>query len=182
MSKHDEKPVIFKHASIETSKDVKETLGWKMEALKADNLPVDTGLADYIAFATDNLEGQKRQLKAAEEEIKKRLKGIDSQIESIKVDGASFLLEAGIDKLEGVICSSVSVTAAKEEKREEVEQQEFKINIPEDELQELLIALGKAEMVTVKKEKVTKAQPAKLRINKRKVAAAEVEEPAAISA
>lgn len=182
MGKVEKLETVFKHAHVETSKNVQETLAWKMEALKADNLPVDTGLADYVSFAVDNLEGQARQLKAAKDEIARREKAIKDQIESIKVDGAAFLLGEGIDKLDGVICSSVSVTAAKDEKKEEIEFEEFQINIPEDELRDLLIALGKAEMVTKKKEKITKAQPAKLRINKRKVQPAEVVEPKEISA
>lgn len=171
---NNELELVFKHASIETSVNVKETLGWKLENLKAENLPMDTGLADYIAFGTDNLDAQLRQLKAAKDEIAKREKLIKEQKEAISIDGAAFLLENGIDRLDGAICSSVTVTAAKEEKREEIEKEIFQINISEQELQDLLIALGKAEMKTITEEKITKAQPAKLRINKRKVQPAEV--------
>ena len=171
MSKND---LIFKHSSLETSHDVQDTLAWKIQSLEVDGLPIDTSLADYIAFSVDNLDAQLLQLKAVKAELAQREKAIKSQIESIKTDGATFLLENGLEKLDGVICSSVSVTSAKEEKITEVEEKEFVMNISQAELEELLIGLGKAEMKSVTKEKVTKAQPAKIRINKRKIALSEV--------
>lgn len=162
------KDLVFKHTTLESSDNVGDCLSWKLESIKENNLPVDTGLADYIAFGVDNLDSQLLQLKAVKAEIAQREKALKSQIESIKVDGAVFLLENGLDKLDGVICSSVTITKAKEEKIEEITTKEVSFLITDAEIEELLIGLGKAEMVTVYKEKVTKAQPAKLRINKRK--------------
>jgi len=168
--------LVFKHTSLETSEDVQDTLSWKIEAIKADGLPIDTSLADYIAFATDNLEAQLAQLKAVKGEIGQREKVLKSQIEHIKVDGAIFLLENGLERLDGVICSSVTVTEAKAPKTVITETKEFVMNISQAELEELLIGLGKAEMKTVITEKTTNAIPAKIRINKRKIALSEIEE------
>ncbi|TET87230.1 MAG: hypothetical protein E3J96_05885, partial [Sulfurovum sp.] len=81
--------LVFKHTSLETSDNVGDTLSWKIEAIKADKLPIDTSLADYIAFANDNLEAQLAQLKAVKTEIGQREKALKSQIEHIKVDGAT---------------------------------------------------------------------------------------------
>jgi len=167
--------LVFKHTSLETSDNVGDTLSWKIEAIKADKLPIDTSLADYIAFANDNLEAQLAQLKAVKTEIGQREKALKSQIEHIKVDGATFLLENGLERLDGVICSSVTVTEAKSEKITTTETKEFVMNITQAELEELLIGLGKAEMKTVTKEKVTEEQPAKIRINKRKLHTLEIE-------
>jgi len=160
--------LVFKHTSLETSEDVGECLSWKIEAIKADNLPIDTSLADYIAFANDNLEAQLAQLKAVKGEIGQREKALKSQIEHIKVDGATFLLENGLERLEGVICSSVTVTEAKSSKTITTETKEFVMNISQAELEELLIGLGKGEMKTITTEKITNALPAKIRINRRK--------------
>jgi hypothetical protein len=165
-----------KHSSLETSTDVKDTLGWKIESLKSDNLPTDTGMADYIAFSMQNLEGQLNQFESVKKEIADREKSIKAQIEAIKVDGAAFLLDNGIEKIDGAICSSVSVTKAKEEKTEIIEEKEVKLLVSEEEVEELLLGMGMAETVTVKKEKVTKAQPAKLKVNKRRVITPEIDE------
>jgi len=167
--------LVFKHTSLEVSDNVGDTLSWKIEAIKADGLPIDTSLADYIAFANDNLEAQLAQLKAVKSEIGQREKALKSKIERIKVDGATFLLENGLERLDGVICSSVTVTEAKASKTVTTETKEFVMNISQVELEELLIGLGKAEMKTIIAEKTTNAIPAKIRINKRKIITPEMQ-------
>lgn len=169
-----ENSLLVKHASLERSNNIKETLTWKMEQIKEAGAPVDTSLADYIAFSVDNLESQKTQLKLVKAEISEREKHLIAQIERIKEDGATFLLENGVDRLDGLICSSITVSEAKEKTSRLVETEEFILNISQEELEELLIGLGKAERKTVTVEKVSKASPAKLRINKRKIALSEV--------
>ena len=107
---------LSNHTSLEKASNVKDTLDWKIERIKKENLPVDTSLADYIAFSLENLEGQLNQLKALKREIKAREDYLKSQIDKIKVEGAEYLLGLGVDKLEGAICSSITVTKAKESK------------------------------------------------------------------
>lgn len=172
MSKNE---LIFKHASLETSVDVVDTLEWKLHSLEEAGLPIDTSLADYIAFSCDNLEGQLEQLKAVKKELADREKSIKAQLGRIKEDGATFLLENGLERLDGVICSSVTVTKARESATTTTESREFVMNISQAELEELLIGLGKAEIKTVVSEKMSNAIPAKLKINKRKVITPEVE-------
>ena len=169
--------LVFKHTSLETSSDIGDTLSWKIESIKEDNLPIDTSLADYISFSVSNLESQQLQLKAVKQEITQREKAIKSQIESIKIDGGLFLLENGLERLDGLICSSVTVSKAKECVITTQEVKEFVMNISQAELEELLIGLGKAEIVTKTVEKTSNYIPSKLKINKRKIALAEVEEP-----
>ncbi len=169
-------PRVFKHTSLETTKDIGSCLLWKMENIRAEKLPIDTGLADYLAFGINNLDAQLAQLKALKVQATKIEKELKSQIEDIKVDGATFLLENGLDRLDGLICSSVTVTKAKEAVSTETETKEFVMNISQAELEELLIGLGKAEIKTVKAEKTSNAIPAKLKINNRKVIVPEVEE------
>jgi len=167
--------LVFKHPSLETSEEIQDTRNWKIEAIKVAKLPIDTSLADYIAFATDNLEAQLSQLKVVKSEIGQREKALKSQIEHIKTDGATFLLENGLGRLDGVICSSITVTEAKPPKTVTTETEEFVMNITQAELEELLIGLGKGEMKTVVTEKTTNAQPAKIRINRRKIHTPEIE-------
>ncbi len=167
--------LIFKHTSLEITDDVENCLMWKMEDIKGKKLPIDTGLADYIAFANDNLESQLSQLKAVKQEISQREKALKGQIDNIKVNGATFLLENGLDRLDGLICSSVTVSKAREPKTTIEKVKMFVMNISKDELEELLIGLGKGEHVEEEIEKTSNAIPAKLKINKRKIALAEVE-------
>ena len=171
----DKNELVFKHSSLETAQNVGETLSWEVESLREQNLPIDTSLADYIAFSVDNLDSQLSQLKAVKAEIAQREKDLKSQIEHIKVDGAIFLTDNGLDRLNGVICSSVTVSEGKEAKTTETEVKELVINISEAEVEELLIGIGKAEFVTKTIEKTSNAIPSKLKINRRKVIVPEVE-------
>ena len=168
--------LITKHSNLETTADVKDTLEWKIQTIEDAKLPVDSGLADYIAFSLDNLENQLLQLKSIKTEVSDREKAIKSQIEAIKVDSATFLLEAGLEKIEGVICSSVSVSKGKESEIIPTIEKQFIMNISQAELEELLIGLGKAEYREVTIEKVTNEIPPKIRVNKEKVLVGEIDE------
>lgn len=168
--------LITNHSNLETTTDVKDTLEWKIQTIEEAKLPVDSGLADYIAFSLDNLENQLLQLKSIKTEVADREKAIKSQIEAIKVDGAVFLLKNGLEKLEGVICSSVSVTKGKESEIIPTTERQFVMNISQAELEELLIGLGKAEYREITIEKVTNEIPPKIRVNKRKILIGEIED------
>lgn len=164
------------HTNLETTSDVKDTLEWKIQAIEKDNLPIDTGLADYIALSIDNLDNQLAQIKFVKSELADREKDIKAQIEAIKVDGATFLLENGLEKLGGIFCSSVSVTKEKQSEVVTTEERQLKYNIPQNEIDELLVGLGKAEYETVVVEKKTNFIPAKIRVNKRKILIGTVED------
>lgn len=166
----------IKHTNLETTQDVKDTLEWKIQEIEKKGLPIDSGLADYIAFSIDNLENQLLQLKLIKNEVADREKAIKSQIEAIKVDGAAFLLGNGLEKLEGVICSSVTVTQGKESEIIPTTETKFVMSITQTELEELLIGLGKAEYKEVITEKITNEIPAKIRVNKRKVLIGQIED------
>lgn len=67
------------------------------------------GAADYIGFAVQNIEASVERIEAnikLMQEIRARAK---EQIELIKIGSAKWLLENGVDKLDGDIVSSVSV-------------------------------------------------------------------------
>jgi len=159
--------IVKHHTSLEKSTSVEDTLNWKLVELSKENKPTDTGIADYIAFAVKNLEQQVKYIGDMEKEIKEKKKAINDQIDKIKIEGAKFFENNGIVRIDGVVCSSITVIPAKQESVKAEKVQEFIPLISQAEIEELLIGLGKAEMRTVEKEKTTKATPAKLKINKR---------------
>ncbi len=157
-----------KPTSLETASDIHECLNWKIAQLNKEEKCVSTGLADYFYIAVENLEQQLRQLKQLEAEIKSRKREITEQTAAIKREGASFLTGQGIDRLDGVLSSSVTVTPGKEA----TVKQRFKTSLTKKEIEQLIIDSGFGYMEEVE----SPGMPDTLKINKRKVHLAEVEE------
>ncbi len=157
---------LIKPTSLETSPNVKETLNWKIEQLTEDDKNISNGLADYLYMGVNNLEQQLEQLKQLEADIKGRKTALNEQITAIKHDGANFLLEQGIERLDGVLASSVTVTKGKQESTKT----KFKLLTDKKASEAYLVDAGLAvyESVEVPATKDT------LRINKRKIALSEV--------
>ena len=161
---------ILSPTRLETNRDISGELNFKLQKISEKNLPVAATLADYIALGVKNLEDKIRYADEAIKIYQTEKKHIKEQIERVKIEGAKFLIDNGIDRLDGVACSSVTVTKAKPEKINKTEKKEFVPLISEDEIEELLLSLGKAEMRSVVVEKISQATPAKLRINYKKSA------------
>ena len=157
---------VIKATSLETSPNIKETLQWKIAKLTEDDKNISNGLADYIYLADYNLQMQIDQLKQLKEDIKERESSIKHQIDAIKSEGAKFLLENGIDKLEGVLASSVTVTKGKPAGSKKV----FKLLVDKSESEMYLVDAGLAVYESVD----TPAKNDTIRINKRKIALSEV--------
>ena len=159
------------HASLEKSSDVVDTLNWKLTTLKSEDRDIETGITDYIGFSIDNLKQSIDSKKFYIKELQALIKQDTAQIEAIKIDGVDFFDEMGVSKLHGHIVSSISITKAKhaQEKTKEV----FKHLVPKDEIEELLITLGKAERVT--ETSMSESIPAKLRVTARRVKNVEIE-------
>ncbi len=155
------------HTSLESTSDVVETLGWKRDTINAEGLPVESGLADYIALSLDNLDAQIKQLKAVEAEIKARKAAITEQKRAIKEETAYFLRSNGLDSLKGVICSSVTISDGKPA----TTKQKFVSNISKKEIEELVVKSGMGYYEEVE----VPATPDVVRVNKRKIALSEVE-------
>ena len=155
------------HTSLEATDNVKETAKWKIAKLEEAGLPVDTGLADYFALAIDNLTAQELQLKAVESEIKEAKARLKAQKEKILIEGAEFLGEMGIDKLEGNIISSLTVAKTKPATKKE----KVVYLVPKKEYDAYLHDAGLAAIEWVDVPEV----PEKLRVNKRKTGTVTVE-------
>lgn len=166
---------LIKKTSLEKSDSVKDTLDWKIKTLKDAGLPVESGLSDYIAQAIINLENEEKYLKDVSAQIKERREEIKSSIELIKVEGANFFKELGADKLFGsAFCSSISTVKGKESTESEHTKEVFNLLVDKKEADELLVALGKAEFKKVTEVVKINSIPSRLRVNKKKVADAEV--------
>lgn len=161
---------LIKPTSLETTPNVKETLNWKITSLTEQDKNISNGLADYLYLGVNNLEQQLEQLKQLESDIKERKTALSEQITAIKHDGAIFLLENGIERLDGVLASSVTVAKGKPESSKV----KFKLLTDKKASEAYLVDAGLAvyESVDVPATKDT------LRINKRKIALSEVEESA----
>ena len=159
---------IIKATSLETSPNVKETLTWKIAQLTEDDKNISNGLADYLYLGVNNLEQQLEQLKQIESEIKERKAALNEQISVIKHDGANFLLDNGIERLDGVLASSVTVTHGKPESTKT----KFKLLVDKKASESYLVDAGLAVFESVD----VPATKDVLRINKRKIALSEVVE------
>jgi hypothetical protein len=162
---------IKKHSTLETNPKVVEVLNWKLQALEEEARPLEEGIADYIGFTLDNLQQSISSKKFYIEELKKLIKADEVQTETIKTEGVKFLEQLGVEKLKGHIVSSVNISKAKEPSKKE--KQVLTYLVSKEEIEELLITLGKAEYETVVTE--TKAIPKKLRVTARRVKNVEVE-------
>ena len=161
---------LIKPTSLETTPNVKETLEWKINSLIEQDKNVSNGLADYFGIGLSNLDAQLAQLDEVAKEINSRKKALKAQITAIKEDGAHFLESQGIDKLEGVLTSSVTINKGKPEGTKTV----FKLLVDKKTSESFLVDSGLAVYETIE----TPATKDTLRVNKRKVALSEVVEDA----
>ena len=157
---------LVKATSLETSTDINSTLEWKINSLIEQDKNISNGLADYFGIGLGNLDSQLAQLDDVTKEINARKKDLKAQITAIKQEGAYFLESQGIDKLEGVLTSSITITKGKPESTKTV----FKLLVDKKASEAFLVDSGLAvyESVEVASTKDS------LRVNKRKLALSEV--------
>lgn len=99
--------------------DVGSILDYKLKATNPQ------AVADYVAFAVENLTQNVERAKQAKADLTAYIKENTSAIETVKEGTAKWLKDNGIDKLEGMrICSLTSYTPI-EEKAFEVLNDEF---------------------------------------------------------
>ena len=157
---------LIKPTHLETSTDIQATLNWKVETLIEAEKNISNGLADYFSIGLSNLDMQLEQLDELTKDINTRKKDIKAQITSIKQEGAYFLEAQGVDKLEGVLVSSVTITKGKDA----TVKKKFVTDLSKKEIEEYLVTsgLGYYEDIEVPATKDA------IRVNKRKLALSEV--------
>lgn len=67
------------------------------------------GAADYIGTALDNIDSAKDRIANAIKQLQEVRKGLEQQEEVIKCEVAKWLVENGIDKIQGDVVSSITV-------------------------------------------------------------------------
>lgn len=157
-----------KHTSLSTSTDVLETINWKLQRVQDEGLPIQESIADYIGLSLDEIEAQLSQLKAVKSEVTAREKALKEQITRIKTGAAEFLEKFGVDRLEGNIVSSVTLSRGKAA----AAKKKFTLLVPKAQSEQYLIDAGLAALEEIE----TAPTPDTIRINKRKVLPVEVED------
>jgi len=113
-----------KETRLETAplQEISVTLDYKLQETSPERT------ADYIALTVQNLDDRLERIKEAETQIKSLKSDIVSQIETIKIGSSKWLSESGIDKLQGLYVSSVSVSSSKPKEDLVVHNEESLIN------------------------------------------------------
>lgn len=106
-----------------TKNEVAAILDAKLEATSS------FGVVDYIGFTVDNLNDRLERIKQAEAELKAIKDATNAQIETIKEGAATWLDDAGLDKLQGDRISSVTVLNRAAKKELVVTDEEALINL-----------------------------------------------------
>ena len=158
--------IIKKETSLEIqSQDTKETLNWKLEQLTKNNLPVEQGMADYIYFGVSNIDAKIKQLKAYKDEILKEVKNLEAYKSTVSEEIAEWIQGQGVDRLEGLEVSSITINQGSEEKEETSESVKFVLDVDNDRMEKFLVENGLAHYEKVTTTKVTLATKDKIRIN-----------------
>lgn len=159
---------LIKPTSLETTDDIQDCLDWKINSLIEQDKNISNGLADYFGIGLSNLDAQLKQLDEVTKEINARKSDLKAQITAIKQEGAYFLEAQGIDKLEGVLTSSVTITKGKPETTKTV----FKLLVDKKASEAFLVDSGLAVYESVDVAATKDA----IRVNKRKIALSEIED------
>lgn len=161
--------LIKKETALEIqSQDTKETLNWKLEQLTSNNLPVEQGMADYIYFGVSNIDAKIKQLKAYKDEILKEVRNLEAYKSAVSEEIAEWIQGQGVERLEGLEVSSITINQGSEKKEETSESVKFVFDVPNTTYQEFLVENGLAHYEKVTTTKVTLATKDKIRINSKR--------------
>ena len=161
--------IIKKETSLEIqSQDTKETLNWKLEQLTNNNLPIEQGMADYIYFGVSNIDAKIKQLKAYKDEILKEVKNLETYKSSVSEEIAEWIQSQGIDKLNGLEVSSITINKGSEEIEETIETVKFVLDVDNDRMEKYLVENSLAHYEKIATTKVTLASKDKIRINSKR--------------
>lgn len=113
-----------KETRLETApmQEISAILDYKLQETSPE------GVADYIGLTLQNIDDRLQRAKEAELQIKALKAELTSQAETIKIGSAKWLAESGIDKLQGVYVSSVSISSSDPKETLKVLNEESLIN------------------------------------------------------
>jgi len=108
--------------SADTSENISAILNAKLEATSPQRV------VDYVSLSIDNIDSSIERMKEAQKELSAMIKSAENQKEIIKVGSAEWLTDAGVDKLDGDIVSSISTYYKKPKETLKVLNEESLIN------------------------------------------------------
>jgi len=146
--------------------DVKETLDWKLTQLQEKNLPVEQGLADYIYLGMQGIDTDIEQLNNYITTIKDKVNELKANKEDTSHKIAVWLQDTGLDKINGISVSSITINKGKDSVTTTTTVKEFKTDLPQEQINDLISENNLGDWVDVEKETKSKPTIDKIKVNK----------------
>jgi dihydroneopterin aldolase len=160
---------LTKKTSLQTiGTDIKETMEWKLKQLESKNLPVEQGLADYIYLGMSGIDNEIEQLLNYQITIDDKINELKANKQATSEKLAEWIELQGLDKLNGISVSSITINKGKESVTTVKKIEELKLNKSLEDCHKFLIENGLAELVEKEKESVSKATNTTIKINKKR--------------
>lgn len=163
---------LNKQTSLEViENDTKETLSWKLKQLEDNNLPIESGIADYINFGLSNIDIKIYQLKNYKTLLDDEIKSLNAYKDTVKEEIAEWFNDNGIDKLKGLECSSITIAKGSEAKEEIVTTKKIVYDfslVEYKDLEDFLIRNGFAHYEYKEEIKIIPETKDKIKINKKR--------------
>lgn len=161
--------IIEKGTSLEiVENDTKQTLDWKLKQLQDKNLPIESGLADYIEFGMSNIRSKIEQLTNYKDSIIEEINNLKKFELSTSENIADWITKQGIEKLKGIQCSSITINKGSQVKEEKIKKLEFRTKLSQLDIEDFLIKNGLGEYVEVETIKITPQTKDKIKINSKR--------------
>ncbi len=161
--------IIEKGTSLEiVENDTKQTLDWKLKQLQDKNLPIESGLADYIEFGMSNIKSKIEQLTNYKDSIIEEINNLKKFELSTSENIADWITKQGIEKLKGIQCSSITINKGSQAKEEKIKKLEFRTKLSQLDIEDFLIKNGLGEYVEVETIKITPQTKDKIKINSKR--------------
>jgi len=151
--------IIKTKLEVVPREEIPAILDAKIEEYKEKNLPIEQGLADYIAKGMQNIDDEIEKLKNYKKLIDEQIKEFQVRKSEISEEIANYLENnLGVDKLKGLEVSSITIKPESESKRKKLV-----YDIDKKILEKKLVELGFAHY-----EEEIKIAPKQVKINKRR--------------
>lgn len=147
--------------------DIQDILNWKIQQYKEQNIPIDV-LSDYISKGVNEIEERKIKLQNYKKMIDDEIQELVTHDKKVKIECAKFMGENGIEKLNGIEISSITIIKEKLGTQEKTEIKEFICDMSKDEINDFLVTQNLGSYKKIPSTKIILGVEAFIKINKRK--------------